>query len=271
MALVLKDVPPSQGIRWVRDGFRLFGRHPLAYTALLLAFLLFAFAISLLPWVGPVLMLGSLPLLSLGFMVGSEDGLADRPVHVGAFLKPFRAAPARRKALMALCATYAIATLAIMALSDWADGGAFEQLQRMLAQGQPSADVDALLGDSRVADGVMLRLGLIGLISIPYWHALALVHWGGQSPAQALFSSTLALWRSKGAFALYAIAWVVLIVVFSVAVGALAAMAGSRELAGYLVLPGVLTFSAAFYVSLLFTFNDSFGPVSKSTEPSAAH
>lgn len=260
MALVLKHVPASQGARWVRDGFRLFGRHPLAFSALLLAFLLTALAVSLVPFVGPVLMLGSLPLLSLGFMIGSEDGLADRPVHVGTFIRPFRGPPQRRKALLTLCAGYAAATLAVMALSHWVDGGAFEQLQRLLAQGRPGNEVDALLNDSRVADGVMLRLGLIGLISVPYWHALALVHWGGQSPAQALFSSTLALWRSKGAFAVYAVAWMVLVVVFSVAVGALAAVAGSREMAGLLVLPGVLIFSTAFYASLLFTFNDSFGP-----------
>jgi hypothetical protein len=260
MALVLKHVTAAQGIRWVRDGFRLFGRHPLAFTALLMAFLLFAFVVSIVPLVGPVLMLGSLPLLSLGFMIGSEEGLADRPIHMGAFIKPLRGAPARRKALLALCGGYALATLVTMALSDWMDGGAFEQLQRLLAQGQANAEIEALLGDSRVADGVMLRLGLIGLITVPYWHALALVHWGGQSPAQALFSSTLALWRSKGAFALYAIGWVVLIGAYSVAVGALAAAAGSREWAGILVLPGVLVFSTAFYVSLLFTFNDSFGP-----------
>lgn len=260
MALVLKHVPPSQGMRWVRDGFRLFGRHPLAFSALLLAFLLAALAVSLVPLVGPVLMLGALPVLSLGFMVGSEDSLADRPVHVGAFIRPFRGPPPRRKALLSLCVGYAATTLAVMALSHWVDGGAFEQLQRLLAQGRPGSEVDALLNDARVADGVMLRLGLVGLISIPYWHALALVHWGGQSPAQALFSSTLALWRSKGAFTVYAVVWLVLIVVFSVAVGALAAVAGSRELAGLLVLPGVLVFSTAFYASQLFTFNDSFGP-----------
>lgn len=270
MALVLKHVPPAQGLRWVRDGFRLFGRHPLAFTALLLAFLLLALLLSLLPLVGAVFMLGSLPLLSLGFMVGSEEGLADRPVHVGVFIRPFRGSPARSKALLALCGGYAVATLVTMALSHWVDGGAFEQLQRLLAQGQAGTDVEALMRDSRVADGVMLRLGLIGLISVPYWHALALVHWGGQSPAQALFSSTLALWRSKGAFAVYAVTWVVLIALFSVAVGALSAVAGSRELAGFLVLPGVLTFSTVFYVSLLFTFNDSFGPAPVSPSQSAS-
>jgi hypothetical protein len=260
MALILKTVPPAQGLGWVRDGFRLFGRHPLAFSALLLAFLLWAFVVSMLPLVGPLLMLASLPLLSLGFMVATEDGLADRPVHAGAFIRPLRGPVARRRSLLALCGGYAAATLAVMALSDGLDGGAFEQLQRLVAEGRPNAEIDALMGDSRVAEGLALRLALIGLLTVPYWHALALVHWGGQTPAQALFSSTLALWRSKGAFALYTVAWGVLIVLFSVTVGALSAAAGSRELAGFLVLPGVLVFSTAFYVSLLFTFNDSFGP-----------
>lgn len=259
MALTLKTVPPAQGMRWVRDGFRLFGRHPLAFSALLLAFLLAALALSLIPLIGAILMLAALPLLSLGFMVASESALAGRPVHVGAFIQVLRGPGPRVRSLLNLCLGYAAATLAIMALSDWVDGGAFEQLQRMLAQGGSRTEVDALLENPRVADGLLLRFGLIGLISAPYWHAPALVHWAGQSSAQALFSSTVAVWRSKGAFLLYTVTWAVLIAIFSSLVGVLSVIGGFRSLAGLLILPGVLVFSTAFYVSLLFTFNDSFG------------
>jgi hypothetical protein len=34
MALLLKPVPALQGARWMRDGFRLFGKHPLAFSVL---------------------------------------------------------------------------------------------------------------------------------------------------------------------------------------------------------------------------------------------
>jgi hypothetical protein len=38
---------------------------------------------------------------------------------------------------------------------------------------------------------------------VPFWHAPGLVHWGSQGVGQALFSSTLAVWRCRGAFVVY--------------------------------------------------------------------
>ena len=64
---------------------------------------------------------------------------------------------------------------------------------------------------------MLTRFGLAGALSIPFWHAPALVHWQGQSVGQALFSSTLALWRCKGAFFAYSLAWTAVIVIFGVA------------------------------------------------------
>jgi hypothetical protein len=107
---------------------------------------------------------------------------------------------------------------------------------------------------------MLVRFSLIALLSVPFWHAPALVHWGGQAAAQALFSSTLALWRNKGAFVVYSLTWAALVVVFAVSVGLVGMVLGSREFASFLVMPGVLVISTAFYVSLLFTFNDCFGP-----------
>ena len=52
MALLLKPVPALQGARWMRDGFRLFGKHPLAFSVLLVSFLLSALALSLVPYIG---------------------------------------------------------------------------------------------------------------------------------------------------------------------------------------------------------------------------
>ena len=49
-----------------------------------------------------------------------------------------------------------------------------------------------------------------GALSIPFWHAPALVYWGGQGWAKSLFFSTVALWRNKGAFALYGLGWLAL-------------------------------------------------------------
>jgi hypothetical protein len=154
---------------------------------------------------------------------------------------------------------YGAATVLVMLLSDTVDDGKFEKLQRLLGQSDKAGEVELLLRDPQLFWGVVTRFGLIALLSVPFWHASALVHWGGQGPAQALFSSTLAVWRSRGAFAVYLLSWLGIIVAFGVTTALLAGLLSAREMAGMMLLPSVLIFSTVFYVSLLFTFNDSFG------------
>ena len=97
------------------------------------------------------------------------------------------------------------------------------------------------------------------LLSVVFWHAPALVHWGGQGVAQALFSSTVAVWRSKGAFFVYGLTWLAIVMVFGASVALVFGLLGARAVGSFLALPAGLLFSTVFYVSLIFTFHDSFG------------
>ncbi len=103
-----------------------------------------------------------------------------------------------------------------------------------------------------------MRFGLAALLSVPFWQAPPLVYWQGQGVAQALFSSTLALWRCKGAFAVYALAWSAVIVAFAAVAALLFSLLGARQLAGVVAMPAALVFSTVFYVSLLFTYEGCF-------------
>jgi hypothetical protein len=260
MGLRLQSVTPRQGWLWFRDGLRLFARRPLALTLLFMASMLGIMVALSIPVVGAVLGFALFPLLTLGFMIASRSVLRDGPVHPGQLFDGFRGAPARRRALLLLCAIYAIGSVAILELSHWFDAGAFERFQVALGHGDPAhPELQAALDDPRLLPGLVLRATLATLISIPFWHAPALVHWGNQGVRQALFSSTLALWRAKGAFAVYSLAWG-LAVAASGAVAALALdLLGLRALVGVIGLPLGLFFSTAFYASLWFTFADCFG------------
>jgi hypothetical protein len=85
------------------------------------------------------------------------------------------------------------------------------------------------------------------------------VLWGGQGVWQALFSSTLSLWRAKGAYLVYSLAWAGASVVLSLTVGLLAGALGARSAIVLLVPALAITLSTAFYVSLWFSFVDCFG------------
>lgn len=261
MPLQLKSANASRGMRWLTDAFRLFAKKPLSFTLLLLVFFfLSALVATVLPFVGSLLQLMALPLLSLGFMVASQSALLDGPVHPGQFIEPLRSDPTRRKALLVLCALYGALALGILLLCAWVSDDAMTRLQELMAQGEKARpQIDALLNEPGVTTGALLLLVLGTALSIPFWHAPALVHWGGQGVAQALFSSTLGVWRNKAAFFGYFLGWTLLIIAFGIATALLFGLFGAGQMATLVALPAGLMFSTVFYVSLIFTFNDSFG------------
>ena len=103
-----------------------------------------------------------------------------------------------------------------------------------------------------------MRFGLAGLLSLPFWHAPALAHWGGLSAAKALFFSSVACWRNRRAFTVYALTWTGVIVGFAVLVNLVFLMLGQMRMIGIVALPSSLLFSTVFYASLYFTFADCF-------------
>lgn len=258
MQLHLQQIPARNGRLWIRHGFTVFQRQPLALSSLFGLFLFAGFVLMLLPGIGLLLTIALLPLLSLGFMLATHLVLQKKTPSFQVYLAPFRLTPARRRAQLVLCASYALAALLIGLLTDWADGGSTRDLQQLLAD---NADSDAIANaatDPRLFLGVAVRLGLHALLSVPFWHAPALVHWGGQGVAQALFSSTLALWRNRGAFALNALLWGALLMGLASAVTLGFALLGLSQLGSVVLMALGLLLSTVFYASLYFSFVDCF-------------
>ena len=258
MPLHLKSVDIRHGPRWVADGFRAFAKRPLALGLLFLVFLAaVALITAVLPLVGSMLQLMTMPLLSLGYMVATQSAMLAGPVPPGQFIDPLRGDPARRRALLLLCASYGVLAFALMMLCTWVSDDALARLQTLMAKGDATrAKIEALLDEPGVTRAAWLFAVLGTALSVPYWFAPALVHWGGQGAVQSLFSSTLALWRNKGAFTAFVAAWVAMV---SVVFGALLLIFGAGPFGSALLMPAALLLSTVFYVSQLFAFNDCFG------------
>jgi hypothetical protein len=257
----LQLVPARQGALWVRRGFGVFFTRPLAFAALFTGFLFFGLLAMLVPLVGPLLLLASLPLVSLGFMLATQRALQGQLPGPGVFVAPLRVDRPRSLALLRMGLAYAAASVAIIWLSDFADGGKFDALQQAMTGGkEDAAAIAALLADPQMQFGLLLRFGLASLLSLPFWHAPALVHWGGQSVGKALFFSTMACWRNIGAFTVYGLAWAGVILLFGALANVLAALLQQPQLIALAAVPAGLLFSTVFYVSLYFTFSDCFAP-----------
>ena len=264
----LRLTPASRGAHWVRQGFVIFFRQPLGFAALFASFLMLLFLSLLLPYVGSLLLLAVLPLASLGFMIGTRMALSGQMPMPRVFVEPLRAGRPRRVAMLQLGVLYALATALIMWLSDVVDGGALDTLMQTMSNSAKSPEVvQQQLSDPRLQTGLLLRFGLAGLLSVPFWHAPALVHWGGQSAAKALFFSLMACWRNRGAFTVYVLTWTAVILLFAVLANLLFALLGQVQLMAMAAMPASLIFSTVFYASLYFTFADCFDMDAVDTEP----
>lgn len=255
----LQTVPAREGALWVRRGFLVFFRRPLAFTAMFFAFMFAVFLLMLLPLVGSLALLALLPLVSLGFMIATRMVLDGRLPTPLAFVQPLRTGRPRLHAIAQLGVLYAVGTYLIVWLSNVVDGGALEALFDAIQSGDGApAAVAEKLADPRLSLGIIVRCGLAALLSLPFWHAPALVHWGSQSSPKALFFSTVACWRNRGAFVVYALTWFGVIMLFALLANIVFALLGQPELIKAASVLASLVFSAIFYASLYFTFTACF-------------
>lgn len=250
----LVRVRAPQGAQWVRSGFRAFFRQPLGYSALFALIGFAALLLAQLPLIGPVAALATMPLATLVFMQATRELLAGRRVQATLLLQPLRDA-AQRRGLLQLGAVYAAATIGIVLLAHVADGGRFTAVAEAVATQTATPE---MLSDPMLEFGLLLRLLLLSLLSLLFWHTPALVCWHGMPVGKALFASWVACWRNLGAFAVYGLAWMGLLIGFVLAMQMLFALLGLAQAAASVVVPAVMLISTVFYASLYFVYADSF-------------
>lgn len=259
MVLHLQQVPARNGKLWILHGWRVFRRQPMALLGLFAFGFLAGGVLSMLPLVGPVLGMASVPVFSLGFMLATHQVLQGGHPGVQVFLEPFKLTPARRNTQLQLCFSFALLAVLILLGAERIDGD--QQRLAMELMTQPKPDPEALaqaLTDPRLIWGAVVRFGGLGLLAVPWWQAPALVHWGGQGAMHALFSSTLALWRNKAAFGLNAISWVLLTLALSSVFSLILGLLGLGPMAAYALVPLGMVAAVVFYAGLYFSFVDCF-------------
>ena len=256
----LQLVAPREGAVWVRKAFQVFARQPLGFASLFAACLFVFLLLGLIPFVGTIALLVLPPAGSLLFMIASRRVSEGQPAMPGAIVELVTSGKSRLLSLLKLGLAYAGATFFVFWLAGVLDGGALEKFLESLADARTTPQsAAARVADPHLQLGLILRLVFAGALSIPFWHAPALVHWGGQGWAKSLFFSSVALWRNKGAFALYGLVWMalwmLLLAIVSIGVGVF----GPQRFT-LVATPLTLIFSTIFYASLWFTFTGCFSP-----------
>lgn len=256
--LKLKVVPAAQGVQWVRQGFATLARRPMPFVGLASAFV-FTMALSIrLPWL-LMLLVSALPMISLGFMNATRLAADPQTSTLAAFFAPLRPSHPSARSLLRMTIVYLIVSVIAGLISSGVYGDSFGALVEAETSETPNPGAIAeRMSDPRLVTGMLVQLGLATLLSVPFWHAPALIYWGGQGVAQALFSSTIACWRNRGAFVLYGLAFGGLVFVFTLVGGIVLGLLGAGAVAAMIALSVSLVIPAAFYASLYFTFGGCF-------------
>lgn len=258
--LTLRSVPAGTGVQWVRQGFTTLARRPMPFVGLVSGFV-FTMALSIRFPLLLMVLVALLPMISLGFMNATRLANDPSTSTLAAFVAPWRPGHPQGRALLRMTLAYVAASVVAGLISSFVYGDSFGALVEAEMSDKPNPGAVAeRLADPRLTSGMIVQLGLATLLSVPFWHAPALIWWGGQGLAQALFSSTLACWRNRGAFVVYGLSFAALVFLFTLLGGLLLGLLGAGPIAAMLALSISLVIPAAFYASLYFTFDGCFAP-----------
>lgn len=249
----LNLVPARQGTQWVKLGIQTFFRQPLALAGLFFMFFAVITLANLIPVVGTIVAMTLLPGATLGLMAASReagDGKFPMPIVL---LIGFRSGRKELNAILTLGGLYALSILLVLGLSALIDGGKFAQLY--LGGAGMSVDV---LQEADFQWAVLFFGALYIPISLLFWHAPALVHWHGAPPVKSLFFSFMACKRNFGAFTVYGLTWLGVIMLASTVISIIAAVTGNVELVTSLMVPVTIVMASMFFTSIYFTFRDNF-------------
>jgi hypothetical protein len=191
------------GLTWLRSGFTLFHRQPLAWTLILLMYWAGMLLLAFIPLIGMVAPLILSPGLALGFMEIARAVDERRPPSPPLLISAFRSSRARPVLLLGVW--YVIEILAILFITVLIDGGAL--FGWITGGAVPTAEE---MGSARTAAVVGLLLYFPVMMS--FWFAPQLVVWSDFTPLKALFFSFFAVWRNKGAFLRYLVTWIGVVV-----------------------------------------------------------
>jgi hypothetical protein len=137
--------------------------------------------------------------------------------------------------------------------------GLFYTVGSTLATGVATLIAGAPAATAGEIDGAtLLALALHTPLFLMFWHAPALVHWHGVTPAKSVFFSMVACLKNFGAFLIYGLTWLLVFLGVGTVFGLLGGLLGGPDMARAVMLPTALLMAAMFSSSMYFTFLDSF-------------
>lgn len=249
----LNLVSHKEATTWIRQGFWLFKQNPLGFLMLVFMYIFFAQLSILIPVIGVFVVLLVTPALSVGFMTACRQAIQKERILPTAYLAAFRLPSAlARKRILQLGLIYTACILILSFLASLLVD--FEALLPLLTSDQ-APSVEAMQE--------LYKLVFVGgLLYIPIamlmWFAPLLVAWAEMPLLQAIFSSWMACWSNRGAFAYYLLIWSIVLVAVPMLIGGMLEALGFASIASYVVAPISMGGLTIMYCSFFATWKGCF-------------
>jgi hypothetical protein len=245
--MLIRTVPASSGALWVREGWRLFAKQPLALSAMVVAYMMILLVPALLPLplVGIAISGVLAPFATVGLLAACREVDRRNMPTMALFAQPFRD-PAARVQLLRLGLINAALLLLIASIAT------------LLGPPVPAEPPKTL--QEIPLDAIVLQLVLYVPVLMLMWFAPLLVGWHAMTPGKAMFGSVVACWLNKGALLLYALtASALMMAVSLVSVGLFSALVASREALSVLLAPVALLLMTIVQASFYAMYKSVFG------------
>jgi hypothetical protein len=197
----MQKIPAHLGWHWIKEGFALFRKQPMAFLTFFLSYFFLLVGFSIVPVLGQILPLILIPVFSMAFMQACVDAEQGKPVHPGLLLAIFRS-PVFLP-LLKLGGLYLLAIVIALASSSLIDGGIFW----LAITGQIKLD-SKTVNDSNLSLGMLFSTIVYTPAMMGLWYAAPLIAWKNMSIGKAIFYSFYSVRRAGKAFLVYGFAWI---------------------------------------------------------------
>ncbi|MCX7223696.1 MAG: BPSS1780 family membrane protein [Burkholderiales bacterium] len=242
------SLPALSGWRWVRDGWMLFRKQPMAFFSWAMFVSLILMVASVTPPIGPLIFVVLMPtatLLSLSAARHAEQG---QKVLLGTWIAPLRLAGVFRR-LLGMGALYVLFCLLLGLIAFMPFSEEVTQAVKAVAT---SNDLLPLLEAVRTPMAIFAVLYV--LMAAVFWYAPALVGWHSIPMTRALFYSGIACWRNKWAFGIYGLSWLAIFLAIDTVLSALTMVGLPKSFSAMIQVPVNVVASAVLYCSFYTSF-----------------
>jgi hypothetical protein len=263
MSINVVQVPPSEGINWLKRAWALTRANPLAVHAAMFSYLLLIVLAGVIPVLGQFLPLVAVPALYVGLMSIYRAVARKEPLSITLMFSGFSPQPVA-VSLLIMGVIYAAAILGIFAMTSLVDDG----LLMRVVMGEETLDPKTV-NQSVLTTSAAFALLLYIPVSWLFWMAPQFVAWHGMSVPKALFYSLAGCWRNIGAFTLFFAAAGSLLLAAALAVSLIGMLLGGAAVAQTLMLPLTLLFGVVIYVAFYASYESLVRETAPPTLPAA--